>query len=292
MGFSPGGGGSSSVGSSTDVALNNPADSEALVYDGTTGKWKNAAVVGTTGPAGPQGPQGATGPQGPAGGSVPIVILEASEWAAIDPGVADTLYVVVPDGSGPSHVWLVTDDFTANEAPPASTDTGQSWTVISGAWSTSGGALSAAADGAQIAINLSSTSQTVETTWSGTVGASSNPTLTLRSSLDGTVQYRIEKVNTSELRIAKRTPSSTTLWQSSTGVVGTGSRVRATIANVSGTPTLHVYVNDVEITPTIGVTDSGTMPSGTYAGLRYGFTSAGNTYGYDSFKADNQVVLP
>ncbi|TAH32479.1 hypothetical protein EYC59_05920, partial [Candidatus Saccharibacteria bacterium] len=42
----PGGGGSSSIGTSTDVTLNNPADNEVLTYDAGTGKWKNAAVSG------------------------------------------------------------------------------------------------------------------------------------------------------------------------------------------------------------------------------------------------------
>lgn len=49
MGFGgSGGGGSSSIGGSTDAALSNPADEQVLVYDGTIGKWKNAAptVVG------------------------------------------------------------------------------------------------------------------------------------------------------------------------------------------------------------------------------------------------------
>lgn len=46
MGFGPGGGGSSSIGTSSDVALSNPADNEVLTYDAGTGKWKNAVVNG------------------------------------------------------------------------------------------------------------------------------------------------------------------------------------------------------------------------------------------------------
>lgn len=45
MGFGPGGGGGT-IGSATDVALNNPADTQVLTYDGATGKWKNAAAIG------------------------------------------------------------------------------------------------------------------------------------------------------------------------------------------------------------------------------------------------------
>ena len=47
MGFSSGGG-SSSISSGTDVALSNPSDGQVLTYDGTTGKWKNVAVSGSS----------------------------------------------------------------------------------------------------------------------------------------------------------------------------------------------------------------------------------------------------
>ncbi len=49
MGFSPGGGGgSSAVGSSTDVALNLPSNGQVLSYDGSSGKWINAASPAPT----------------------------------------------------------------------------------------------------------------------------------------------------------------------------------------------------------------------------------------------------
>ncbi|MGB4759558.1 MAG: hypothetical protein WBP26_05900 [Candidatus Saccharimonadales bacterium] len=44
MGFS--GRSSSAISSATDVALNNPSNNQILVYDGTVGKWKNAAAPG------------------------------------------------------------------------------------------------------------------------------------------------------------------------------------------------------------------------------------------------------
>jgi hypothetical protein len=47
MGFNPGNGGSSSIGASTDVFLNNVANDEVLAYDTGLTKWKNA-VGGTT----------------------------------------------------------------------------------------------------------------------------------------------------------------------------------------------------------------------------------------------------
>lgn len=48
MGFYPGsgGGGSASVGTSTDVALSSPQNNQVLTYDGGIGKWKNAAATG------------------------------------------------------------------------------------------------------------------------------------------------------------------------------------------------------------------------------------------------------
>jgi hypothetical protein len=47
MGFGgTGGGGSASVATSTDVALNLPANNEVLTYDTGIGKWKNAASGG------------------------------------------------------------------------------------------------------------------------------------------------------------------------------------------------------------------------------------------------------
>ncbi len=42
MGFGPGGSGGT-IGSATDVALNNPNNNQVLTYDGSIGKWKNAA---------------------------------------------------------------------------------------------------------------------------------------------------------------------------------------------------------------------------------------------------------
>lgn len=48
MGFYPGagGGGSSSVGTSTDVALSLPQNAQVLTYDSGIGKWKNANATG------------------------------------------------------------------------------------------------------------------------------------------------------------------------------------------------------------------------------------------------------
>ena len=46
MSFGGGGSGSGSISGSTDVALSNPADGQVLTYDGTLGKWKNAAGSG------------------------------------------------------------------------------------------------------------------------------------------------------------------------------------------------------------------------------------------------------
>lgn len=46
MTFIPGGsGGNGSLGTSNDVALNNPSDGHALVYDSSLGKWKNATTT-------------------------------------------------------------------------------------------------------------------------------------------------------------------------------------------------------------------------------------------------------
>jgi hypothetical protein len=44
MGFG-GGGGSSSISASTDVALSNPANGQVLTYNSSLGKWQNAASV-------------------------------------------------------------------------------------------------------------------------------------------------------------------------------------------------------------------------------------------------------
>ncbi len=46
MGFGGGSGGSSTIGSATDVALSNPSNGQVLAYDGSVGKWKNAAASG------------------------------------------------------------------------------------------------------------------------------------------------------------------------------------------------------------------------------------------------------
>lgn len=51
MGFGGSGGGSSSIASSTDVALSSPSDSEVLTYDSATAKWKNKAPSGGAGGA-------------------------------------------------------------------------------------------------------------------------------------------------------------------------------------------------------------------------------------------------
>lgn len=40
-----GGGGSSSISGSTDVALSNPSTGQVLGYNGTIGKWQNVATV-------------------------------------------------------------------------------------------------------------------------------------------------------------------------------------------------------------------------------------------------------
>lgn len=50
MGFGgSGGGGGGTIGSATDVALNNPANNQVLQYDGTIGKWKNATSTASSG---------------------------------------------------------------------------------------------------------------------------------------------------------------------------------------------------------------------------------------------------
>lgn len=46
MGFGAGGGGSSTIGGATDVALNNPSNGQVLTYDGSVGKWKNGVSSG------------------------------------------------------------------------------------------------------------------------------------------------------------------------------------------------------------------------------------------------------
>ncbi len=46
MGFGAGGGGGGTVGSASDVALNNPSDGQVFTSDGTIGKWKNATATG------------------------------------------------------------------------------------------------------------------------------------------------------------------------------------------------------------------------------------------------------
>lgn len=65
MGFGPGGG-SASIGSSTDVALNNPANDEVLAYDAGAGKWRNKTLA----PAGGGGTYAAYGPVNPAAGVI------------------------------------------------------------------------------------------------------------------------------------------------------------------------------------------------------------------------------
>jgi len=49
MGFGGNSGGSSSIASSTDVALNSLANNQVLTYDSTLSKWKNAAASGGSG---------------------------------------------------------------------------------------------------------------------------------------------------------------------------------------------------------------------------------------------------
>lgn len=50
MGFSGSGSGGGRVASSTDVALNGPANNDVLTYDSTSSKWKNATASGGGGP--------------------------------------------------------------------------------------------------------------------------------------------------------------------------------------------------------------------------------------------------
>lgn len=50
-----------------NVVLTNKQDGDAIVWDTTTGKWINAAIVGQPGPQGIQGIKGDTGDTGPAG---------------------------------------------------------------------------------------------------------------------------------------------------------------------------------------------------------------------------------
>lgn len=45
MGYGGASGGSGSIASSSDVALNGPTDSQVLAYDGTTSKWKNQTIA-------------------------------------------------------------------------------------------------------------------------------------------------------------------------------------------------------------------------------------------------------
>lgn len=52
MAFNPGGGGSGSISTSTDVALNTPANNQVLSYSSGTGKWVNATSPGTLNPRG------------------------------------------------------------------------------------------------------------------------------------------------------------------------------------------------------------------------------------------------
>jgi hypothetical protein len=44
MTYIPGGGGGGSIATSSDVALNNPADGEVLTFDSSTSLWQNAPV--------------------------------------------------------------------------------------------------------------------------------------------------------------------------------------------------------------------------------------------------------
>lgn len=44
MGFNPGGGGSGSIASSSDVTLQSLTNNDLLSYNSTTGKWQNKAV--------------------------------------------------------------------------------------------------------------------------------------------------------------------------------------------------------------------------------------------------------
>ena len=46
MGFGSSSGGSSSIATSSDVALSSPVDNNVLAYDSSTSKWKNAVVSG------------------------------------------------------------------------------------------------------------------------------------------------------------------------------------------------------------------------------------------------------
>lgn len=49
MGFGGSGGGSSTIGSASDVAFSNPSNGQVITYDGSIGKWKNAAATGGSG---------------------------------------------------------------------------------------------------------------------------------------------------------------------------------------------------------------------------------------------------
>ncbi len=47
MSFGGGSGGGGSIGTSTDVALNNPTNGQVLTYSSGVGKWENATPTGT-----------------------------------------------------------------------------------------------------------------------------------------------------------------------------------------------------------------------------------------------------
>ena len=157
------------------------------------------------------------------------------------------------------------------------------------------GGLSASADGAIIVTNVGSNTQTVEYVIGGNLLASSNPTVVLRYGSNNW-HYRIGKINTSEMNIQRYNPGfSGQVWRSNTGTVLLGDKVRVSPTGTAGAVTFRIWVNDVKVTSGASgsLTDTdATVPAGTEAGFRYGFSSSGGTYNFRNFRAHGALLTP
>lgn len=239
------------------------------------------------------------------GGGTGAQVVTPEVWEQIKPGQPGVLYIVSASAPAPGETWPIRADFAGSSTVPTATDTGQAWRIESGSWLQADGGLYAAADGGIIVADFLSREQTIEVEITGTQLASSNPTIVVRNDPSNDHHYRIGKVNTSELRIERRDPTSSILMQSPTGIIPTSTpyRVRVTISGVAGTTYIRVWVNDVEViakatgsntySPGLGWLDADpTPPLGTEAGFRMGFSGSGGGYRYSKLRGAPSVRLP
>ena len=152
MGFGgSGGGGGGTVGSATDVALNNPSNNQVLTYDGTIGKWKNAAASsGFADPTTTKGDlivHGSSTTRLPVGTNGQVLTADSAQttglkWAAASAAWDYGVYPRViwtgsawpsrssslPAGySGAVEYWSATD---TNATPPTDRTAGDIWTRV------------------------------------------------------------------------------------------------------------------------------------------------------------------